>query len=84
MSFLLIPPMRIELISFYIMFFKNVYWDYKIIEYLNNIIDNKISKIENVLELNIIYFRDVEFLVLYSREIIKMLLGTKKWSLLIK
>ena len=38
--------MRIELISFYINFLKKNYWDDKIIEYLNNIIDNKISKID--------------------------------------
>ena len=53
--------MIIELISFYINCLKKVYWDHKFIEHLNTIIDNEISKIENVLELNIIYFRDFDF-----------------------
>jgi len=40
---------------------KKVYWDHKIIEYLNTIIDNETSKTENALELNIIYFKDFDF-----------------------
>ena len=67
MSFSLIPPMRIELISFCIIFFKKIYWDHKIIEYLNNIIDNEISKIENLLELNINVFRALGVGVIFAR-----------------
>ena len=50
-------PMRNILYNF---FLEKVYWDDRFMEYFNNIIDVEISKIENLLELNVNLFRDFD------------------------